>query len=58
MTENGVVHRDLKVENILFDKDYNLKIADYGFATYKHINELNTYMGTPIYMAPEIKEGQ
>ena len=57
MTEKGVVHRDFKLENILVDEDYNLKVADYGFATYKHINKLNTYMGTKTYMAPEIKEG-
>ena len=34
-----------------------MKLADYGFATYKNINCLKTYRGTMSYMAPEIKEG-
>lgn len=28
----GVCHRDLKPENVLFDSDFNLKVADFGFA--------------------------
>merc|ERR1719174_2369485 len=58
MHNHKVVHRDLKLENILVDEQINLKVADFGFATYKKINKLKSYRGTMTYMAPEIKEGK
>lgn len=58
MQSKNVVHRDLKLENILVDDQLNLKIADFGFATFKKINKLSSYRGTMTYMAPEIKEGK
>ena len=56
--QRRVAHRDLKLENILLDSQLNLKIADFGFATYKTIENLKSYRGTLTYMAPEIKEGK
>lgn len=58
MGDKGVVHRDLKLENILVNDAIDLKVADFGFATFKKIDKLNSYRGTMTYMAPEIKEGK
>ena len=58
MHGKGVVHRDLKLENILVDDQMNLKVADFGFATFRKIDRLKSYRGTMTYMAPEIKEGK
>ena len=60
--QNGIAHRDLKPENLLFDDNFNLKIADFGFATLLEGNDgsgkLNTFMGTESYMAPELHLGK
>lgn len=56
MHKNGVVHRDLKLENMLVDHKLNVKLADFGFATYKNIKNLTSFKGTKTYMAPEIWE--
>jgi len=58
MHGKGVVHRDLKLENILVDDAMNLKVADFGFATFRKVHNLKSYRGTMTYMAPEIKEGK
>ena len=58
MQSKGVAHRDLKLENILVDNELNIKIADFGFATFKNVNKLESYSGTMTYMAPEIKESK
>jgi serine/threonine protein kinase len=56
LSSKKVAHRDLKLDNIMLDENLNLKVADFGFATYRKIGALNTYRGTKTYMAPEIKE--
>jgi len=49
-----VIHRDLKLENILIDKDDNLKVCDFGWAVHNVSNTRNTICGTIDYLAPEI----
>ena len=58
MHNKGIVHRDLKLENILYDEELNLKICDFGFSEHKNIDKLRDYVGTKTYMAPEIKQGK
>ena len=51
-----IVHRDIKLENILIDLNNNIKICDFGIGkilTYKK-QLLYDKCGTPMYMAPEI----
>lgn len=35
----------------------NIKLADFGFATNEHIHKLDSFLGSPAYMAPEILDG-
>jgi serine/threonine protein kinase len=55
---NGNAHRDLKPENIMLDKDYSVKIIDFGFtcniAGRNGTGTNSSGVGTPGYMAPEI----
>jgi serine/threonine-protein kinase len=53
----GVIHRDIKVDNILFDNHGNAVVADFGIARalsgYSNQTGTNMVVGTPQYFAPE-----
>ena len=57
----GVVHRDLKPQNIMVDEEGNARIMDFGIARSleeKGITGAGVIIGTPEYMSPEQVEGK
>jgi serine/threonine protein kinase/Flp pilus assembly protein TadD len=57
----GVVHRDLKPQNIMIDSDGNVRIMDFGIARSlrtKGITDTGEIFGTPEYMSPESLEAK
>ncbi|XP_050178017.1 ribosomal protein S6 kinase-related protein [Myiozetetes cayanensis] len=54
----GIMHRDVKMENILLDERGHLKLTDFGLSRYLQWGErAHTICGTLQYMAPEVLSG-
>lgn len=52
INKKGLSHQDIKPDNIMLDSEFNIKLADFGFATDEEYS--SKMKGTLSYMAPEI----
>jgi tetratricopeptide (TPR) repeat protein/predicted Ser/Thr protein kinase len=59
--DKGILHRDLKPQNVMVDRDRNAYLTDFGLATSRALSPMTqtgAVMGTPHYMSPEQVKGQ
>lgn len=56
--KNGVVHRDIKDENLIIDTNGVIKLIDFGSAAYIKQGPFDVFVGTLDYAAPEVLNGQ
>jgi protein kinase A len=50
----NIIHRDVKPENLVFDKNGYLYLTDFGISRFLTANNSNDTSGTPGYLAPEV----
>lgn len=56
--DNGIVHRDIKDENVIVDSNGFVKIIDFGSAAYVKSGPFDVFVGTIDYAAPEVLGGE
>lgn len=58
--EKGIIHRDLKLENIFMTEEGKVKLGDLGMCKVMNQKDelISTRVGTPIYFAPEVIQHQ
>jgi len=54
LEERNVIHRDIKLENILLDKNMNPKLSDFGWAVHTIAPTRKSFCGTILYLSPEM----
>jgi calcium-dependent protein kinase len=52
-----IAHRDIKPENILLGENGSVKLIDFGLSKQVKSKKMNTIVGTPYYIAPEVLKG-